>query len=362
MEIQEPNIVWLMTFFAIGCIFFSFIINLVLLKFFRNLMFRNTESDKTAVRWASQSKPPLGGISFYIIFLISLIVYFIFFKEDSAELKSIMGLLVCTSLAFLMGLADDAYDTKPLLKLTAQILCGIVLIMTDTYIRIFPYEILNYLLTVFWVTGMMNSINMLDNMDAITGGVSFIIILSALFMLFFSAPFNALHAFIFVGVASAIAGFLYYNWHPSKIYMGDTGSQFLGALLATIGIMYYWNGNSGADESLPLKNLLCTLLVFLMPIIDTTIVVINRISRKQSPFVGGKDHTTHALAKLGLGDRKVAITFIGITIISICLALYLNAPGVQDSTAVYLLGFSYILAVFSVFFLFTKNKKISEAN
>ncbi|NTW31469.1 MAG: undecaprenyl/decaprenyl-phosphate alpha-N-acetylglucosaminyl 1-phosphate transferase, partial [Bacteroidetes bacterium] len=225
-------------------------------------------------------------------------------------------------IGFLLGLFDDAYDTKPLIKLFAQILCGVILIFTNVYIRIFDSEILNYLITIIWVVGMMNSINMLDNMDAITTLVSISILSTIIISLFISGNFNNPDLFIMLGLLASLVGFLKFNWSPATIYMGDTGSQFLGAFLSAIGIIYFWNNNDNVSEMLAIsKQIIVTVLVFSIPIIDTTTVVIKRLRKGKSPFIGGKDHTAHHISYLGFNDKQVALIFICISVITMILTI-----------------------------------------
>ena len=150
-----------------------------------------------------------------------------------------VGLLLSCAAGFLIGLADDAYDTRPILKFGIQFLCGVILIASGVYINLTHNLLLNYLLTIFWVVGIMNSINMLDNMDGITTIVTIGIVLNIIYVILFHHDFNNLHLLVLTGVLASLFAFLYFNWHPSTMYMGDTGSQFLGAFLATMGIIYF---------------------------------------------------------------------------------------------------------------------------
>ena len=317
--------VFLIVFF-ISSVFLSFLINGLFLKFSRSLGIRNTE--ETVIRWGSTSKPALGGISFYIIYLFSITIYAIYFKNFSNYLdKEFLGVLLAVTLGFLIGLADDAYNTKPFLKFAGQFACAIILIYSGVYIHIFSenYNLLNYALTIFWVVGMMNSINMLDNMDAITASVSsFILIATIIHSFIHNTIQQDVYSTIAFGVLASLIGFLYYNWNPSKMYMGDTGSQFLGVLLAAVGILFVWTGKDWTGSVHVDKQFLSVLLIFALPIIDTTTVTINRLRRGQSPFVGGKDHTTHHLSYRGYNDRQVAIIFISLAIISLLLSIFVN--------------------------------------
>ena len=127
-----------------------------------------------------------------------------------------------------MGLADDAYNTRPFLKFFVQVLCGVILIFSSvnkpsdhsTIIQIFENNTLNYILTIVWVVGIMNSINMLDNMDGITSLTSIFIILIILFYLSINSDFENFDFIALLGFSCTHA-FLFYNWHPSKMFMGD---------------------------------------------------------------------------------------------------------------------------------------------
>ncbi len=335
-------------FFGLS-IMFSFLINSLFLKFVRTLGMRN--HDDTIIRWGSQSKPAVGGFSFYIIFLLSIIVYSIFFDNNQVFLsKQFIGILLASMLGFLLGLADDAYNTRPFLKFSTQVTCGIILMVTGTSINLSYIEIINYAITIIWVVGIMNSLNMLDNMDAITTTVSISIILSALGVMLFHNEYDTVYFMILLGVVAALISFLYFNWNPSKMYMGDTGSQFLGVFLAAIGIRYLWNANPPNGALISERNLLLPLIVFLMPIIDTTTVVINRIRSGKSPFVGGKDHTTHALAYLGLTDRQVALVFWVLTLVSLVIVVVMEKFLTEWTRSYTILFSGYILSMFAIFF------------
>ena len=160
----------------------------------------------------------------------------------------------------------------------------------------------------------MNSINMLDNMDGITSITSMFIIITALFYLSIHSEYDSFDYISLLGVLASLIAFLFYNWHPSKMFMGDSGSQFIGLFIAAIGIKYIWNSSSyGSLEIIPSKQIITVLLAFILPIIDTTCVVINRIARKQSPFVGGKDHTTHHLSYFGFNYSQIGFVYLGIS-------------------------------------------------
>jgi len=341
-------------FFAFTFVF-SYLINGLFVKFSGTMGTKNNKGTGTVIRWGSVAKPAFGGISFYIVFLVSFALYTSFFAEE-AVIQSFFGVLIASSLGFLIGLADDAYNTRPLLKFLGQVACGLILVFTDNCINIFDSVLLNQAVTVFWVIGMMNSINMLDNMDAITTLVSIGVIIGALLILAFEGACNHFYFWLLTGVLASLLGFLRFNWHPSKMYMGDTGSQFLGVFLAAIGIYFFWNDFSNTSDGL-FASVMLPLLMFLPSIVDTTIVVINRLSKKQSPFIGGKDHTAHHLSYMGLKDDKVAIVFLLFSLFSVAVALLVNNYLKDWTGVVKLATLLYCLIVFAVLFWITKVKK-----
>jgi len=340
--------------YFVGSIIFSVVINFIFLRFAQNLGIR--AKLESGDRWSLYQKPAFGGISFYIIFLLSFTSYAIFYSSTDAFPNRIMfGLIAATAVAFFMGLADDAFNTKPLLKLGIQILSGIILIYTGTYIQLFESEWANYALTIIWVVGIMNSINMLDNMDAVTSIVSCIILATVIIIMTLSGNYINIYFFTLLGVLASLIGFLFFNWHPSKLFMGDTGSQFLGVFLAFVGIRFFWNV-SWAEISNPIAgNFVVIMAIFALPLIDTSTVVINRILRGQSPMIGGKDHTTHSLTHAGFSDRQVAFIFGAISSLFSIMVIY--GIAFDKSYQVHLeIGIvALFLIIFSIFFILNRS-------
>ena len=310
--------------FLLGGAFVAYVINELLLRFSRSLGIRN-KNDVT-VRWSQESKPSLGGISFYIVFVFSAITYMIVFSDapNIFQNKQFVGLFIAGSLAFLMGLADDAYNTRPMIKLFVQILCGVLFVYTDTSIDFFHIWYLDDVLTIFWVVLIMNSLNMLDNMDGITGTTVLFILVTCLLSAWIVLPFNTnIWTLILVSVIGAILGFLKMNIHPSKLFMGDAGSQFIGLFVAFFGVKYLWNiGVTDPAMTHPSwLGFIVVLVAFTPSAVDTLTVVINRLKKGQSPMVGGKDHTTHHLVYAGFSDFKVWLVFLLIGSLSSLLVL-----------------------------------------
>jgi len=349
---------WKHILFFLGALLFSILINSIMLRFVKTLGIRNQK--ETMIRWTDQVKPALGGLTFYIIFLLSIILHSFIFSYTGSNIDfKFTGIVGATSLGFLMGLSDDAYNTRPVLKFLTQLLCGIILIYSGTFINIFESDILNYSLTLLWVVGLMNSINMLDNMDGITTIVSIVISFTILFLMLLNNETGSVGTTILIGLLASLLGFLYFNWNPSKMYMGDTGSQYLGVLLAALSINHLWNPITTEELSIS-RQMLIPLLVFIIPIIDTTTVTIKRLRKGTSPFVGGKDHTTHHLSYLGLTEKQVAAIIALVSIISSVLVVNL-IYNIKEWSHIYTVIFAiYFLIVFGVLFTIA-NKNINKS-
>ena len=356
---QQYLIAFLALFFVISA-FFSFLINWLFLKFSFNLGARS-DNELMQVRWSSNVKPAIGGISFFIVFLISISVIGTLPRQSDYLLdKHLIGIIASTSLGFLLGLADDAYNTNPLAKFIIQLSCAFILIISDVYIKISGNPGFDFIITIVWVIGLMNSINMLDNMDAITSSVSASIIVGLITIIIVTAPnLNTFYLVMLVGVLGALAGFLYFNWNPSKIIMGDTGSQFLGIFLSSTSILFFWNfRDNSSTQFIQFKQFVVPMLIFIVPLTDTITVTFRRLLRKQSPFIGGKDHITHHLAYLGLSDKMVAVILITTSVVSIFLVLPLVMNRIDWNWRVTLGSFVYFSAVFAFFqLLYGRGKK-----
>jgi UDP-GlcNAc:undecaprenyl-phosphate GlcNAc-1-phosphate transferase len=356
-DFNSHHIIFL-CFFLFAALF-TVLMNNILLKFSSNLGIRDHST--TIIRWSSVSKPALGGITFYIVFLIAIASFSVFFPQEMVlQNKPSLALIGTCSLAFIMGLADDAYNTKPLLKFGVQLLCGLVFILGGMYIKTSPWEPLNYALTLFWVIGIMNSINMLDNMDGITTVTSFFIALMFITGHVFSIGVSGFDLFILIGVSASLLGFLFHNWNPSKMFMGDTGSQFVGIFLAYFGIKYFWNGMDAQQEIIQAKQLTLVLIGFMLPFIDTTTVVINRLRRGQSPTVGGKDHTTHNLSYMGFKDKQVGQIFVLFSLISLVLVFVIERLIVGWSHLLTVVFWSYFFIVFLVMYRITRKYEYKQ--
>ena len=207
----------------------------------------------------------------------------------------------------IMGLIDDLKGLQPWPRLIAQTFTGvivaIILTATDTMGVAFGNTFLNYTISVIWIVGVCNSINFFDNHD---GGAAGTVAVISLFLFFIAFDRQQiLVSALAIVTAGATAGFLIWNRHPAKIYMGDAASLFLGIIISVLTIRL----SPGVVPAY--KSLAIPLFLMATPILDTTVAVISRLYRGISPFQGGRDHLSHRLMRKGLNRRITAFTLWG---------------------------------------------------
>jgi len=240
--------------------------------------------------------PLLGGAAIYTAFVLALILI-----GDRFYIRALVGILLGATLVSLFGLADDRWGLHAYLKLGGQILAGVVLILGGTQVNLFPnHPWLNWAITLLWVVGITNALNLLDNMDGLSGGTT--TVAAAFFLLLAAISGQFLVGALAAALIGACVGFLRYNLNPATIFMGDTGALFLGFLLAALGVKLRFPSN------VPWVTWLVPICVLAVPIFDTTLVFVSRLRRGLNPLTTpGKDHLSHRLAALGLTRREAVL-------------------------------------------------------
>ncbi len=297
------------------------------------------KNNTTGVRFASQSKPIFGGFIF-LAGCISGILTNYFFVSDLTYFAYLIPIVI----AFSAGLADDLYNTPPGFKLLTQVITGFAIYYSGIMPLYFNNTALDLLICILWTVTIMNSLNMLDNMDSITSSVSLIIILSAIVS--GSLFGNNFHSISFaISLSVALLVFLFTNWHPAKMYMGDNGSQLLGAGVAIITLQSFAPQSFIQDET-ALYSLIGLIIALIIPLTDTATVSLNRIMDGKSPFVGDKNHTTHNLFYLGFQIRTIALIFIFLTFTTNIIAyLLLNGNISFSNNTAYILIFVLLISI-----------------
>jgi len=281
--------------------------------------------------------PLLGGAAIYAGFMLALL-----FLGDRFYIRELVGILLGATLVSLFGLADDHWGLHASLKLCGQVLAGVILILGGTQVSLFASPWLNWGITLLWVVGLTNAFNLLDNMDGLSGGVTTV---AATFLLLLAAmgrPPQVLVGAMAAALIGACIGFLRYNLNPATIFMGDTGSLFLGFLLAALSIKLRFPSN------VPWITWLVPVCVLALPIFDTSLVFFSRLRRGKNPLTTpGKDHLSHRLVALGLTRREAVLTCYLIGGACGLVAIYISQARFPDGyVAAGLLALAGVIAIF----------------
>ena len=251
--------------------------------------------------------PYLGGVGISIGITFASFGALLYSDFSTETFNKALSVLLPAILISAMGLYDDLKGLEPWPRLVAQTITGIAvaiyLIQNGTLGQAFSNQALNYLVTIFWIVGICNSINFFDNLD---GGASGTVAVISIFL--FAIAFDhgqSLISALAIVTAGATLGFLIWNKTPAKIYMGDAGALFLGIIIAVLTIRL--DPEVGPQS----RALAIPLLLMAVPILDTTTVVVSRLSRGISPFTGGRDHLSHRLMRKGLGRKTTAYVLWG---------------------------------------------------
>ncbi len=261
----------------------------------RRVAWRYGFVDQPSVRKVHAAPMPrLGGVAIYLGFIVALLLLGTRFR-----INELVGIMVGATLVSVIGGIDDRRPVNPLPKLAVQALAAGILIFSGVQVQMFPMQGMNILVTVIWVVGITNALNFLDNMDGLSAGVA--TVAAAFFLLLAALSGQYLVGALAAALLGACIGFLFYNVNPASIFMGDSGSLFIGFVLAAIGIKLRF------PDNVDIVTWMVPALVLGLPILDTTLVVISRLRRGKNPLTTpGKDHISHRLARV-TGSRREAV-------------------------------------------------------
>ncbi|HEX2123503.1 MAG TPA: glycosyl transferase [Thermoanaerobaculia bacterium] len=289
-------------------------------------------------RWHSRPTALLGGIA---IFLPVAVIGFLQFDTSSPFTRAI---LPASALMFAIGLVDDIIALKPYQKLVAQIIGASMVAYAGLVLQWTDYGPLNSAITVFWLVGITNAVNMLDNMDGLAAGVSAI---AAVFLAvnFFSLG-QVVEGTVIAILAAGLCGFLLYNFQPASIFMGDCGSMFIGFFLASTALLTTGFTSGRTRSFLPV--IAVPVLTLVIPIFDTTFVTLLRKLSGRAASQGGRDHTSHRLVALGLSERRAVLLLYSLAAIAGVLSTQVRQLAMHESI-IAILGFVVVLTLTGVY-------------
>ncbi len=258
-------------------------------------------------RWHTKATPAIGGVAIFLGFGMAVVVGTFLAPETTRALRSVRdgiaplshweALLVAGTLVFALGLIDDLFQLRPLSKLAGQVTAATVLIVSGIGVWLTGIYAVDVGISLFWFVGVTNAMNLLDNMDGLAPGVGAIAggVLAALFLMDGHPGLASLA----LALSGALVGFLAHNYPPARIFMGDSGSLFLGIFLAGLGLA----PAPGLSRSL-FAVMAVPVLILSVPILDTTFVTVQRLLEGRSVSSGGRDHTSHGLVALGITEER----------------------------------------------------------
>ena len=260
--------------------------------------------------------PRLGGLAIFLGFLLGYMLF-------CTPTPQMLSILIGSFIIILVGIVDDINPINPLPKFLAQVIAGIVvvyygnIILQDfsAYGIYMNFGIFARPITIFFIVAIINCMNFIDGLDGLAGGIATIFFITISVIISIMGIYNGLDASLTLVMIGATLGFLVYNFHPAKIFMGDSGSMFLGYMVAVISLLGFKN--------VTLTSFIVPVLIFAIPILDTLFAILRRLLKGESPSKADKEHLHHQILKMsGNQVKTVLIIYLMQILFSIALIEY----------------------------------------
>ena len=286
-------------------------------------------------RWHKRPTAMYGGVAIFS----TTAIFYLFTVEKSFESNVVFA---GSAFLFTVGLIDDFLNIKPYQKLIGQLFGAAIIVGFGLKLPLTGLELVDIGITVFWLVGITNAVNLLDNMDGLAAGIAAI----AATALAFGFAVNGQYAeFVMIAVfIGTLVGFLFFNFNPASIFMGDCGSMFIGFLLASSVML----GQSGGRSRNILTIIAVPVLILFVPIFDTTFVTVLRKLWGRKASEGGRDHTSHRLVALGLTERSAVLMIYAFAAAAGGLAIVVGRLEATQSFAL-ISVFTILLSIIGVF-------------
>lgn len=282
--------------------------------------------------------PRVGGIAMFVGVTAAVL-------QVLPNTVSYLGILGGGAVIFIFGLVDDIVDLRPVFKLAGQVLGAVIVYLSGTRIEFLHFfssdkfdlgTIVGLIVTVLWLVGITNAINLIDGMDGLAAGVVAIASLCIAYVAYIHGTYA--QCMPLLAVAGAGVGFLPWNFYPAKTFMGDCGSQYLGFMIASFSI-------TGLVKSATLVALVIPFLVLGLPLLDTAYAIIRRVVRKQGIMHADKEHIHHSMAKTGMGQRRSVIIMYGLCTIMGTAAVLFSRGLYVECTGLFAMAIVFIYII-----------------
>lgn len=297
--------------------------------------------------------PRMGGLSIFIGFLLSVLLF-------ASITTQVRGILLGAILIVVVGAVDDVLNLNAWLKFGIQIIAAVIAVLHGVIINVvtnpllmtneqaLTIGILAVPVTILWIVGVTNSVNLIDGLDGLACGVSAIASLSILVVAVIVPDSNINVAVILAALCGACLGFIPYNLNPAKIFMGDTGALLLGYILATVSVV-------GMFKFYAIVTFVVPVLALAIPLFDTIFAVIRRTAKGQSPFHADRGHLHHRLIDMGLNQKQAVAVLYALSAILGLAAVVLNSTGL---TRIILAIIAFAIAGGVWLFVFSHNNHL----
>jgi UDP-GlcNAc:undecaprenyl-phosphate/decaprenyl-phosphate GlcNAc-1-phosphate transferase len=316
----------------------AFVLTFISVPFVKKLAFKIGALDHPEKRRVHKNPTPnIGGLAIFFGFIVCLVV----FTDPTRE---VFGLIFGATLMLIMGYIDSMLGLRAVPKLISQIIAAFVLVSFGVNIDfisnptngLFELGLLSVPITILWIVGITNAINIIDGLDGLAAGVVTISCGTLAVISYLTGRYEILPLALFLGFSSA--AFLPYNFYPAKIFMGDAGSQFLGFSLAAISIM-------GTLKSATLLSLFVPVLALGIPIFDTISAIIRRLKNKRSIVEADREHLHHLFLDYGYGQTKAVLIIYGLNILFGIVAIVSSQVNKVQSLILFALSLAFMLFV-----------------
>ncbi|KPB05668.1 MraY family glycosyltransferase [Bacillus sp. CHD6a] len=287
-------------------------------------------TDKPNVRKVHQKiMPRLGGLAIFLSVAVGYVVAGLYDQKVTAI--TVAGIIIVIT-----GILDDKFELSPKSKLTGQFIASLLIVMSgltiqNIYIPFIGDVLLGYLsipITILWIIAITNAINLIDGLDGLAAGVSAIAIATIAVMAFMNGKMLILTLSLIV--LGSILGFLFYNFNPAKIFMGDTGALFLGYCISVLSLL-------GLYKSVTLFSFIVPILILGLPIFDTIFAILRRVANKKPISSPDKGHLHHRLISLGMSHRRAVLSMYCLSIFFSFVALMVSSSTIWGAIVITLI-------------------------
>ncbi len=294
--------------------------------------------------------PRMGGVAIVLGFMVTVLVLSRF--DTTMDLKQFAGFVVGAAIIVVLGMLDDIKNLSAKLKFCVQIVAALIVIFSGTRINLVMWPVTTYLqtfsvpITLLWIVGVTNAVNLIDGLDGLAAGVSSIASLCLMVLCIMTGSSTAV--MLTAALAGACLGFLPRNFNPAEIFMGDSGSTFLGFVLAVTSIL-------GVFKGYAILALIVSMLCLGLPVFDTIFAMLRRIAKHKPIMEADRGHLHHRLIDRGFSQKQAVLILYGISLLCGLLAIFISF---KDSRTIVVVLLMVIVLSFVIYYFnaHVKNK------